>query len=130
MSACKFIPRAVASLYAPQKPFVRKRARCRGVEWVQVTRHPAKQAKKPCTINSQQQRFMCVSGQVCNCLLLDRYLYHIVLLRPNSCIFEFCTPKFINIAYLIVLSGSDMLELPPAKGNMGCKPVQAAQADR
>ena len=32
-----------------------------------------------------------------------QYLYHIVLLRPNSCIFEFCTTKFINIAYLFVL---------------------------
>ena len=32
-----------------------------------------------------------------------QYLYHIVSLRPNSCIFEFCTTKFINIAYLIVL---------------------------
>ena len=58
-----------------------------------------------------------------------QYLYHIVSLRPNSCIFEFRTPKFINIAYLIVLSGRDMLELPPAKGNLGCKPVHVAQAD-
>ena len=59
-----------------------------------------------------------------------QYLYRIVSLRPNSCIFEFCTPKSINIAYLIVLLGSDMLELPPAKGNLGCRPVQAARADR
>ena len=32
-----------------------------------------------------------------------QYLYHIVSLRPKSCIFEFGTSKFINVAYLIVL---------------------------
>jgi hypothetical protein len=69
--AYKFTPWAVASPDAPQKPLVRKRARSRGAEWVPVTRHPAKQAKKPRTIGSQQQRSMRVSGQVCDCLLLD-----------------------------------------------------------
>ena len=71
MSAYKFTLRDVASPDAPQKPFVHKRARSGSAEWVQVTRHPAKQAKKPRTIGSQQQRFMRVSGQVCDCLLLD-----------------------------------------------------------
>ena len=32
-----------------------------------------------------------------------QYLYHVVSLRPNSCIFEFCMSQFINMAYLIVL---------------------------
>ena len=109
MSAYKFTPRAVASLDAPQKPLVRKRACSGGAEWVQVTRHPAKQAKKPRTIGSQQQRSMRVSGQVCDCLLLDtkRHISIILCLRPHSCTFEFCTfctfCKFLNIAYLIVL---------------------------
>ena len=71
MSAYKLTLRAVASPDAPQKPLVRKRARSGGAEWVQVTRHPAKQAKKHRTIDSQQQRFMHVSGHVCDCLLLD-----------------------------------------------------------
>ena len=53
MSTYKFTPRAVASLDAPPKPLVRKRAGSGGAEWVQVTRHPAKQAKKPHTIGSQ-----------------------------------------------------------------------------
>ena len=47
MSSYKFTPRAVASPDAPQKPRVRKRACSRGVEWVRVTRHAAKQAEKP-----------------------------------------------------------------------------------
>ena len=54
MAAYKFTPWAVASPDAPQKPVVRKRARSGGAEWVQVTQHPAKQAKKPHTIGSQQ----------------------------------------------------------------------------
>ena len=71
-----------------------------------MTRHPAKQAKKPRTIGSQQRdscacrdKFAIVYSLTPN----GQYLYHIVSLRPNSCIFEFCTTKFINIAYLIVL---------------------------
>ena len=54
MSAYKFMQRAVASPDAPRKPLVRKRARSGGAEWVQVTWHPAKQAKKPRTAGSQQ----------------------------------------------------------------------------
>ena len=54
MSAYKFTPRAVASPDAPQKLLVHKRACSGGAEWVKVTRHPAKQAKKPRTIGSQQ----------------------------------------------------------------------------
>ena len=54
MSAYKFTQRAVASPNAPQKPLVRKRARSGGANWVQVTRHPAPQAKKPRTGGSQQ----------------------------------------------------------------------------
>ena len=54
MSAYKFTQRAVASPDAPQKPVVRKRARSGGAAWVQVTRQPAKQAKKPRTAGSQQ----------------------------------------------------------------------------
>ena len=50
MFTYKFTPRAVASPDAPQKPLVHKRACSRGAEWVQVTRHPTKQAKKPRTI--------------------------------------------------------------------------------
>ena len=46
---------AVASLDAPQKPLVRKRARSGGAESVQVSRHqPGSQAKPPCTAKSQQ----------------------------------------------------------------------------
>ena len=105
-----------------------------------VTRHPTKQAKKPRTIGSRQQRFMRVSGQVCACqdkfaivhslTPNGQYLYHILSLRPNSCFFQFCTSKFINIAYLIVLCGSDMLELYLARGNLGCRHAHVAQADR
>ena len=54
MSAYKFTQRAVASPDAPQKPLVRKRARSGGANWVQVTRHPAPQAKKPRTGGSQR----------------------------------------------------------------------------
>ena len=54
MSAYKFTQRAVASPDAPQKPLVRKRARSGGANWVQVTRHPDPQAKKPRTASSQQ----------------------------------------------------------------------------
>ena len=32
-----------------------------------------------------------------------QYLYHIVSVRPNSCIFDISTSKFINMAYLIML---------------------------
>ena len=54
MSAYKFTQRAVPSPDAPQKPLVRKRARSGGAEWVRVTRHPAKGAKKPRTGGSKQ----------------------------------------------------------------------------
>ena len=54
MSAYKFTPHTVASPDAPQKPLVRRRARSGGAEWAQVTQHPAKQAKKPRTLGSQQ----------------------------------------------------------------------------
>ena len=47
MSAYKFTSWAVASPDAPQKPLVRKKAGSGGAEWVQGTRHPAKQAEKP-----------------------------------------------------------------------------------
>ena len=55
MSAYKFMPRAVASPDAPQKPLVRKSARSGGANWVQVTRDrsPSK-AKRPRTAGSQQ----------------------------------------------------------------------------
>ena len=55
MSAYKFTPRAVASLDAPQKPLVRKRARSGRANWVQVTRDrsPSK-VKRPRTAGSQQ----------------------------------------------------------------------------
>ena len=48
MSSYKFMPRAVASPDAPQKPLTRKRARSGDVNWVQVSRdEPRKKAKKP-----------------------------------------------------------------------------------
>ena len=55
MSAYKFIPRAVASPDAPQKPLVRKRARSGGADWVNIAREmtPSK-AKRPRTAGSQQ----------------------------------------------------------------------------
>ena len=54
MPVYKFTPRAVASPDAPQKPLVRKRARCGGETWTKVTWHPATQAKNPRTAGSQQ----------------------------------------------------------------------------
>ena len=52
---CKFTPHVVASPNAPQKPLVRKRARSRGANWVQVSRIVAPSpAKKPRTRGSQQ----------------------------------------------------------------------------
>jgi hypothetical protein len=54
MSAYKFTQQAVASPDAPQKALVHKKACSGGADWVQVTRHPAKQAKKRRTVGSQQ----------------------------------------------------------------------------
>ena len=44
----------VLPLGQAQKPLARKRARSEGANWVRVTRHPEKQAKKPRTAGSQQ----------------------------------------------------------------------------
>ena len=54
MSSYKFTLRVVASPDAPQKPLGRKWARSGGAEWVRVTQHAAKQAKKPRVGGSQQ----------------------------------------------------------------------------
>ena len=54
MSAYKVPQGAVASPDAPQKPLVRKRARSGGAQWMHVTRHAAKPAKKPRTASLQQ----------------------------------------------------------------------------
>ena len=54
MCSYKFTPRAVSSRDAPQKSLVGKRARSEGANWVRLTRHPEKQARKPCTAGSQQ----------------------------------------------------------------------------
>ena len=55
MSVHKFLPRAVASADAPQKPLVRKGARSGGEKWVQISRMTTPStAKRPRTGGSQQ----------------------------------------------------------------------------